>query len=97
MGFGFATRGDKVLPDYPSSVISRLSDVYNPCEEVQDTWPIIERLSNRLLEVIERYNGCHHDGQYTYWEQLTRTYNCTKQIAACICFIEASGHTTNEE
>ena len=61
---------------------------YDPINDPSDTWPIIEKISNRLLEVVDRYNGCHRDGQYTHWEYIASEHNCTKLIAACICFIE---------
>jgi hypothetical protein len=85
MGFEFRIQNSKVLPENPAQVIARLSDVYEPCKEIQDTWPIIEKCWGKLLS-----NSFESLSPYTVtkWGCLMERHNCTKLVAACICFIE---------
>ena len=59
------------------------------CKSVVHTWPIIERCWGELMFP-------HHYG-LTKWEFLIKQHNCSRLVAACICFIETSGHTTNDD
>ena len=55
---------------------------YNPCQNPSDTWPIIEKCWDELMEIIA------NDGAWVNWDYLKYKHNCTKLAAACICFIE---------
>ena len=58
---------------------------YNPCNNPADTWPIIEKVWDELNEVFIR------DLDYvSQWKLLAKEHNCSKLVAACICFIEAN-------
>jgi hypothetical protein len=52
------------------------------------TWLIIEKCWDALMLA----NGVIFDGEVysseTEWDYLLRKHNCTKLVAACICFIE---------
>ena len=56
---------------------------YRPCNNPADTDAIIDKCLNELLEV-------HHTGLWDYakWEVIMDRNNCTKLVAACICYIE---------
>ena len=84
MGFDFRVQNGKVLPDNPAQVISRLSDVYEPCREIQDTDAIIDKCFDELNESILRNGG----RRKSHWQDTMHKHNCTKLIAACICYIE---------
>jgi hypothetical protein len=47
-----------------------------------DTWPIIEKCWVELMAIYDEFYCL------TRWESIINTYNCTKLVAACICFIE---------
>ena len=85
MGFDFRVQNGKVLPDNPAQVIARLSDVYDPCREVQDTDAIIDKCWDDLIFADYRRN--------VTWEMLMEKHNCTKLVAACICLIEMKEET----
>ena len=55
---------------------------YNPCNNPSDTWPIIEKCWDELMEIIA------NDGAWVNWDYLKYKHKCTKLVAACICFIE---------
>ena len=55
---------------------------YNPCNNPSDTWPIIEKCFNELM--LPPYE---HSAP-SMWESIIDKHNCTKLIAACICYIE---------
>jgi hypothetical protein len=84
MGFEFRIQNSKVLPENPAQVIARLSDVYEPCKEIQDTWQIIEKCWGELMCTVTEWN----DVDIPRWQRLIDKHNCTKLVAACICFIE---------
>lgn len=56
---------------------------FEPCIDPASCWPIIEKCWGKLMLT-------HVDeGDYTSkWEYLVYKHNCSKLIAACICFIE---------
>ena len=83
MGFDFRVQNGKVLPDNPAQVIARLSDVYDPCREVKDTDAIIDKCWDELMQVL--YVSRLTNRQ---WDFLIKKHNCTKLVAACICYIE---------
>jgi hypothetical protein len=55
----------------------------NPCQNPSDTWPIIEKVWDELMDVI-RSGAC----DFTKWDNLMAIHNCSKLKAACICLIE---------
>jgi hypothetical protein len=81
-GFEFRIQNGKVLPENPAQVIARLSDVYEPCKEIQDTDAIIDKCLDELMSVKFEYFALPR------WQYLMHEHKCTKLIAACICYIE---------
>ena len=64
---------------------------YDPCNNPSDTDSIINKCFNELLMHVG-FDG-HEDPDYdeasfTRWEYLINKHNCTKLVAACICYIE---------
>ena len=57
---------------------------YAPCECISHTWPIIEKYWVELMAIYDEFYCL------TKWESIIVTYNCTKLVAACICFIEVN-------
>ena len=57
---------------------------YDPCNNPSDTWPIIEKVWDELLEVGLDSNN----DEIANWQFLMQHHNCSKLIAACICLIE---------
>ena len=50
--------------------------------DAADTWPIIEKCWDELMVV-------HMTIDYvSNWQDIMDQHNCTKLVAACICFIE---------
>jgi hypothetical protein len=62
---------------------------YNPCKNPADTWTIIEKCWDELIEpvFIDKNN---FEWYQSRWSLIMEAHNCTKLIAACICFIELS-------
>ena len=60
---------------------------YDPCSNPTDTWPIIEKCWDELMSkwIVTGHRTL------TEWGCLIEKHNCTKLVAACICFIEISG------
>jgi hypothetical protein len=83
MGFDFRVQNGKVLPDNPAQIIARLSDVYEPCSEIQDTDAIIDKCWDELNQFVSGKQRME-----TKWIFTMQQHNCTKLIAACICYIE---------
>jgi hypothetical protein len=54
--------------------------VYEPTTNPLHTWSIIEKCWSALF-----YPKKHN---LTFWGHLIKQHNCTKLVAACICFIE---------
>ena len=63
---------------------------YNPCHSPADTWPIIEKCWDELM--LPPYE---HSAP-SMWESIIDKHQCTKLVAACICFIEVSEGKTLE-
>jgi hypothetical protein len=63
-------------------------DFYNPCNDPADTNAIIEKCWDELMKLTETFDDGVADGLCTRWEYLMNYDNCTKLIAACICYIE---------
>jgi hypothetical protein len=66
-------RGDQVEP-WQQMIFTR-------CPE--NTWPIIDKCFDELMEVL--YVSRETNRQ---WDFLIKKHNCTKLVAACICYIE---------
>jgi hypothetical protein len=56
---------------------------YDPCNNPAKTDVIIDKCWDELIKVY-RTNLC----DYTTWEDIMAKHNCTKLVAACICYIE---------
>ena len=56
---------------------------YNPCNNPQDTWPIIEKCWGELNEFVSGKQRME-----TRWIFTMQKHNCSKLVAACICLIE---------
>jgi hypothetical protein len=56
---------------------------YNPCQNPSDTDAIIDKCWDELIEVL--YVSRETNRQ---WDFLIKKHNCTKRVAACICYIE---------
>jgi len=54
-------------------------ELYNPCQNPSDTLPIIEKAWDELMRPY---------GFEIRWAKLIEKHNCSKFVAACICFIE---------
>tara|TARA_R110002126_G_scaffold192495_8_gene340678 strand:- start:1682 stop:2008 length:327 start_codon:yes stop_codon:yes gene_type:complete len=59
---------------------------FEPCTDPSDTWPIIEKYWDELMEIWMNEDGT----TYTTWDYAIEKHNCTKLVAACICFIEVN-------
>jgi hypothetical protein len=58
----------------------------NYCTNPVDTWPIIEKCFDELM-------NCYNYDNSPGWENIMDDHNCTKLVAACICFIEINEAT----
>ena len=65
-------------------------DEYAPDINPADTWPIIEKCWDELMIVHVT------DDYYARWDLLISQHNCTKLVAACICFIEINEGNESE-
>jgi hypothetical protein len=61
---------------------------YNPCNNLADTDFIIDKCWDELMKLTETFDDGIADGLCTRWEATIINYNCTKLVAACICYIE---------
>jgi hypothetical protein len=59
-----------------------------------DTWPIIEKCWDRLLNVRISYDSINRMVTGLEWESIMIEHNCSKLVAACICFIEVNNDNT---
>jgi hypothetical protein len=68
--------------DYLESLIAGEDkfEVYEPCADWSDAGHIIDKCWDELIFVDCRGN--------LTWEMLMEKHNCTKLVAACICYIE---------
>jgi hypothetical protein len=57
--------------------------VYEPTTNPLHTWPIIEKCWYELMEMMYQSHG-----DISKWQHIIDKHNCTKLVAACICFIE---------
>lgn len=51
--------------------------------DAADTWPIIEKVWCELMT-------CYNYDYSPRWQDIMDDHNCTKLVAACICFIETN-------
>jgi hypothetical protein len=56
---------------------------FNYCDNAQYAWPIIEKCWDELMT-------CYNYDYSPEWGNIIDDHNCTKLVAACICFIEIS-------
>ena len=90
MGIPFSTTPSTPLKIYRKAIHIISSMEYNPCNNPQDTWPIIEKVWDELLEPIfcTDKNGC--EWYQSRWDLIMSRYGCLKLKAACIWFIEVN-------
>jgi hypothetical protein len=62
--------------------------VQHYCNNPADTDAIIDKRLDELFKLQETFDDGIADGLCTKWEALMHRHNCTKLVAACICFIE---------
>jgi hypothetical protein len=62
--------------------------VYEPTTNPLHTWPIIEKCWDELMCVNNVILGGGVYSSNTEWDEIIDKHNCTKLVAACICFIE---------
>ena len=82
------TKGGIVFID--NSMVCKLRE-YNPCNNPQDTDAIIDKVFNCLLESVTCYHKDTAEWEEIRWNYIIQKHNCTKLVAACICFIEMNG------
>lgn len=63
-----------------------ISKYFDPCNDPSDTWPIIEHCWDELNRFVP--NGIT---MVSSWRYLMGKHNCTKLVAACICFLMMKG------
>lgn len=70
-----------------------LWSMYDPCNSPHHTWPIIEKVWDELMKLVNKHgdepktkNGIF----WTRWQHLQEMYNCNKLVAACICLVEVN-------
>jgi hypothetical protein len=56
------------------------------CSNPADTWPIIDKCWDDLMMVTVMYGPAK-------WNLIISKHNCTKLVAACICYIEMQEET----
>jgi hypothetical protein len=69
---------------YKSALAHRVDgflEVYDPCNNWNDAGAIIEKCWDELTSTVWQ-------DSHIYWDLLIDKHNCTKLIAACICYIE---------
>jgi hypothetical protein len=61
---------------------------YDPCSKPEDTDAIIDKCWDELMTInsVVFEKGIY--SSETEWNQLMDKHNCTKLVAACICYIE---------
>jgi hypothetical protein len=63
-------------------------DFYNPCNNPADTDAIINKCWDELMTIYDvKFKTGVYSSQ-TEWDELIDKHNCTKLVAACICYIE---------
>ncbi|MFT6991872.1 MAG: hypothetical protein ACJASL_003869 [Paraglaciecola sp.] len=62
----------------------RYGTIPNFCNNPSDTDAIIDKCWDELNESILRNGG----RRKSHWQDTMQQHNCTKLIAACICYIE---------
>jgi hypothetical protein len=70
--------------DYLESLIAGEDkfEVYVPCTDWNDAGHIVDKCWDELMVVNLT------DDYYARWECIMSKHNCTKLVAACICYIE---------
>jgi hypothetical protein len=72
--------------DHLQSLISGQDEfeVYDPCTDWTDASHIIDKCWDELMELVYSKN----EKLTTRWNHIQHAFNCTKLVAACICYIE---------
>jgi hypothetical protein len=65
----------------------------NYCTNPVHTWHIIEKCWDELMCVNNVILGGGVYSSNTEWDEIIDKHNCTKLVAACICFIEINEAT----
>ena len=61
---------------------------YDPCNNPTDTDAIIDKCLDELLAVKQCADKHGAEWEQAGWGCIMEYHNCTKLVAACICFIE---------
>jgi hypothetical protein len=63
---------------------------YNPCSNWADAGTIIDKCWDEFIEVVDcmGHEITNDDIGWCKWSYLMAQHNCTKLVAACICYIE---------
>jgi hypothetical protein len=84
----------KLLPSLRTSVITDLGK-RDYCNDPADTDAIIDKCWDELNEIVDKSGGIATYGTImkfeqilSKWKWLAKKHNCTKLVAACICYIE---------
>ena len=62
--------------------------MYDACNSPTHTWPIINKCWDELNKVNVSYDSTGRMITSTKWNSIMIGHNCSKLIAACICYIE---------
>jgi hypothetical protein len=90
-GIKFSSDNVEVMAfDHLQSLITGCDEfeVYVPCTDWHDAGHIVDKCWDELMKLTETFDDGIADGLCTRWEMLMENHNCTKLVAACICYIE---------
>ena len=62
--------------------------MYDPCNCPTHVWSIIDKCWDELMTINSVFFEKVIYSSETEWNQLMDKHNCTKLVAACICYIE---------
>ena len=90
--FEFSSDNVEVMAvDHLQSLITGCDEfeVYVPCTDWHDAGHIVDKCFDELMSIKdERGCGTWTHWDHVKWQRLMNEHNCTKLVAACICYIE---------
>ena len=87
-GFEFSSDNVEVMAfDHLQSLITGCDEfeVYVPCTDWHDAGHIVDKCFDELNDIWLKKDGKTY---ISLWKSLVEIHNCTKLVAACICYIE---------
>jgi hypothetical protein len=92
-GFKFSSDNVEVMAfDHLQSLITGCDEfeVYVPFTDWHDAGHIVDKCWDELIEVVDcmGHEITNDDIGWCKWSYLMAQHNCTKLVAACICYIE---------